>query len=86
MFDGLQNLQKYPTPAPPIPPADAVKPWGCHSKPRKDGYWARSVFRGHLGTLPPVEGWVWIEDTGSKECQYRKSAPADPRCLGCTSP
>lgn len=28
---------------------------------------------------------TWIEDTGTKEYQYRK-ATSDPRCEGCTSP
>ena len=60
-------------------------PWGCHSKPRKAGYWAKDgTFVNER--LEVIQSAIWIEDTGSKECQYRKSAPADPRCAGCTSP
>lgn len=62
-----------------------MTPWGCHSKPRQDGYWGTSA------TVTDSKGRriqqaVWIKDTGTKECQYRKDKPIDPRCEGCTSP
>lgn len=72
MFDGPQNFRKYPTEAPPIPPATAINPWACHSKPRKDGYWARAMVRdkakecviwgGNYFTdlLPPSMRWLCL--------------------------
>jgi hypothetical protein len=60
------------------------KPWGCHSQPRKDGYWAKAgTFVNER--LEVVQNARWIVDVGSRECQYRKSTP-DPRCEGCTCP
>ncbi len=74
-----------------------VKPWGCHSQPRKDGYWASEKtgtmkldpfiddFTRSIG-LHRVQSAVWIEDTMSKDCKHRIDTPDDPRCEGCTSP
>lgn len=62
------------------------KPWGCHSKSRKAGYWGRDLILNADDGYPPEYGWIWIEDTGTIECQYRKATPDDPRCKGCTSP
>jgi len=60
--------------------------WGCHSQPRKDGFYVRTLQFPHDGKGAPRDGWEWMKDTGSKECQYRKATPNDPRCEGCTSP
>ena len=62
-----------------------VNPYSCHSKPRKAGYWAQSM---HVGNedCPPFLDHVWIADTMSQDCQYRKDVTNDPRCEGCTCP
>lgn len=43
--------------------------YGCHSKPRLAGCFARLSF-------------LWIKDVMSKECQYDKRA-TDAKCEGC---
>ena len=66
-----------------------VKPWGCHSKPRADGYWASGGVETRSTSLiseDRVVKAVWIKDTGSLDCKYRQHTPNDPRCEGCTSP
>jgi hypothetical protein len=61
-----------------------VKPWGCHSKPREDGYMVRDGCINKGGVL--IQLTRYHKDTATIECQYRKSSPTDPRCHGCTSP
>ena len=62
-----------------------IKPWGCHSKPRADGYWA-SAMTYTDNRRRRQQAAVWIKDTGSLDCKYRHHTPNDPRCEGCTSP
>lgn len=62
-----------------------MKPYGCHSKPRKDGYWARNRIYGEEPTQKPIDVLVLVPDVMSKECHYRTTTP-DPRCQGCTCP
>ena len=64
--------------------------WGCWNTPRKDGYWVRNgtvPVQDDVGFGPQtvVEAQLlrWHEDTGSRECQHRKSTPSDPKCVGC---
>jgi hypothetical protein len=58
--------------------------WGCHSKPRADGYWVQdgTIVKGNL----QLQLMRWHTDTSSRECQYRKATPDDPRCVGCSCP
>jgi hypothetical protein len=62
-----------------------IKPWGCHSRPRADGYWA-SDYTFTDGKERRIQQAIWIKDTGSLDCKYRQHTPNDPRCEGCTSP
>lgn len=62
-----------------------MTPYACHSKPRKDGYWAQHLWPSFDKRDLPEREYVWVDDVMTKECQYRKSTP-DPRCEGCTCP
>ena len=60
------------------------KPWGCRDRQTKPGYWAKDgAFVNDRQEV--VQKVRWIEDVGSRECQYRQATP-DPRCEGCTAP
>lgn len=61
-----------------------VKNWGCHSQPRNDGYWGKTMYFSPVKNYPPQSDYIWIKDTATKECQYRKETPDDPRCIECT--
>ncbi len=63
---------------------EATKLWGCHSQPRYSGYWGQSLVPSTNKKSAPFLDYVWIEDKATKECQYRKETPEDPRCIGCT--
>lgn len=56
--------------------------YGCHSKPRKDGYWAKD--QQHVDGYLPLESYVYIKDKMTQTCNYRQTTPNDPRCEGCT--
>lgn len=67
-----------------------MTPYACHSKPRKDGYWAGdglAIVESNCEGINLVWWGLakWIPDTMTKECQYRKTTP-DERCKGCTCP
>jgi hypothetical protein len=55
--------------------------YGCHSKPRSDGYWARN--KHYVENGPPEEYWIAIKDVMSRECRYDKQRD-DPKCEGCS--
>ena len=59
-------------------------PWGCHSKPREDGYLVKNGYCVRDCVL--IQLVKYHKDTSTVNCQYRKDAPDDPRCQGCTSP
>jgi hypothetical protein len=56
--------------------------YGCHSKPRYGGYWAREIVRISSGE-PPQDGWRFIADTMSRECRYDRQRE-DAKCGGCS--
>jgi len=55
--------------------------YGCHSKPRSDGYWAKHQM--HTDGKPPFETFVYITDTMSRECRYDQQRD-DAKCEGCS--
>lgn len=62
-----------------------VTPYGCNNSERHSWYRAPDrvrVIHGKDGKDFAI-GTVFIEDTSTKDCQYRKSTPNDPRCKGC---
>ncbi len=63
-----------------------MKPWGCHNTKRVHGYMVKDgiivMDDKELG-LVAEQKMTYIEDTSTKECQYRKEQPADRRCNGC---
>jgi hypothetical protein len=64
-----------------------VKPYGCHSKPRINGYWVKNGYRLSMTGLRDailVQKTKFIDDTMTQTCNYRQTTPNDPRCEGCT--
>jgi hypothetical protein len=59
--------------------------YGCHSKPHLDWYWVQDTW-GFTGENQRIAIMRKHEDTSSRECQYRKETPTDPRCEGCSCP
>ena len=55
--------------------------YGCHSKPRSDGYWARDMTIRMVA--PPIDTWVWVRDEMTSACQYDQQRD-DPKCDGCS--
>lgn len=63
--------------------------YACHNSKRAGGYWVKDgtyVEYGPIGDARQVWAMRWHTDTMSRECQYRKGVPADPRCEGCNVP
>lgn len=54
--------------------------YGCHSKPRLNGYWAKDK---EPTTYQPRDVWKWIENTMSRECRYDRQRE-DAKCEGCS--
>lgn len=58
--------------------------YGCHNKPREDGYWVRDGCEQTLDNAGVVEvqRLRWHADTMSRECRYDERS-RDLRCEGC---
>lgn len=59
-----------------------TRTYGCWNTESRPGYWVRNTEIIPCSTQPPEEGWIWIEDTMSKDCRYDKKS-SDARCEGC---
>lgn len=58
-----------------------TKPYGCHNRQRKAGYFAPD--RKYQSTGVYLETLRWIVDTASTDCRYDRRQD-DPRCKGCS--
>lgn len=56
------------------------KPYGCHNKPRAEGYYSPQRSTPDL----PALARVFIPNVMSKECRYDQRQN-DPQCQGCTN-
>jgi hypothetical protein len=55
--------------------------YGCHSKPRQHGYWAKHQM--HNDGKAPIDCYVLVPDTMSRECRYDRQRE-DAKCEGCS--
>jgi hypothetical protein len=55
--------------------------YGCNNTPREDGYMVRdsTLVKGSI----EIQVMRYHKNTSTRDCQYRRETPADPRCTGC---
>ena len=56
--------------------------YGCHSKPRSDGYLALDGWKMNESCEGESPNWIYIRDTMSRECRYDRQRE-DAKCEGC---